>query len=142
MNELNLNEVRIAGIIGNDLRIQEIGDTGKKYLRFNVGTTSMVKGADNEPVQQVNWTRCACFGPIAEHVYENCQKGTNVYIVGRLESKFINSEGKKRELTEVAVAAYHPISGLKEKPFDVDAFLDEKTRERKEKAKIKEDVPF
>lgn len=143
MNELNLNEVRIAGIVGNDLQLQELNSTGKKFIRFNVATAMPIKDADGQTVQRTNWTRCVCFGPLAEHIAEHCQKGTNVYLVGKLESKFINdSDGRKREFTEVVVTAYQPISGLKEKEIDVDEFLEETTRERKALAKAREDAPF
>lgn len=145
MSTLNINDVRLAGNVGNDIELKQLANK-TIYCQFNLATTTERKDAEGNTVESIEWHRCIAFGEIAKHLEETCQKGTNIYMTGKLQSRFFKDpNGIKQERTEVLVRAYQAISGMKEKEVDIDAILQERIERDEQKRKEQKndsEVPY
>lgn len=96
-----INRVMLIGNLGADPDVKET-KSGSTLANLNIATTSRQKNKDGEWADVTEWHRVVCFGKTAENVGRFCQKGKQVYIEGRLQTRsWEDREGAKRYTTEV-----------------------------------------
>lgn len=71
-----MNKIELLGRIGNDLKLEGEGD--KQYTRFSLAVR---KGKD-----ETDWFNCTAFGKSANTLYNWCEKGSQIVIVGKMNS--------------------------------------------------------
>lgn len=146
MSTLNLNEVRLAGNIGNDIELKTTPN-GVSLCQFTLASHSTVKNKEGESVQVAEWHRIIAFGDVAKHIEKHCQKGTNIYLTGKLQTRFYQGENQaKVERTEVLVRAYQTISGEKEDDEHLLELMEKTAKANSEKrqkeAENGEEIPY
>lgn len=131
---LNINESVVAGIIGNDLELRT-APNDVVFTRFNVSTTDEDGGKN-----AVNWHRCIATGALAERIEAACQKGTNIWLTGKIKSRYFEQgTAMKKEVTELEVLDFQVCADGRAPEIDIEDYLTQKNMDAVAK---KDDVPY
>ena len=98
------NGVNKAILIGNLGRDPEILYTknGNAVASFSLATSEKWKGKDGETQEETEWHRIVAWNKLGEICGEYLNKGKQVYIEGRLQTReWEDKDGNKRESTEI-----------------------------------------
>ena len=96
----SFNKITIVGYLGKDVETRYLPD-GTAVGNFSVATTEkMKKGGESHEL--TTWFRVSVFGKLAEVCAQYLQKGSQVYLEGRLsQQEFSDRDGNKRTSREV-----------------------------------------
>jgi len=138
---MSVNKVILIGRLGRDPEVR-YSQSGTAVTNFTLATTRTFK-KENNKTEETEWHRVVAFGRTAEVCGEYLQKGKQVYVEGRLQTReWEDKEGNKRWTTEVIVERMQMLGGRAEKemaaspPAEADPF-------NKSYAELPEDdVPF
>lgn len=140
----------------SDLNLfQAIGRLGKapdmKYLTsgeavagFSIACGSQWKNKAGEKQESTEWVNCTAFGKLAEICSEYLQKGSQVYVSGRMKTdKYQAKDGTDRYSTKIIVDRMQMLGGKKE------ATNSQETQEKEEGKPVStdnfddaDDIPF
>lgn len=96
-----VNKVIILGHLGGDPLTQRI-DGNKIVSKFSVATTDHYTIDGGERVEQTDWHNIVLYGRLAEVAQKYLQKGSKVYVEGKLKTRsWEDKDGKKCYITEV-----------------------------------------
>ena len=96
-----INKVILIGNLGADPEIRYAQD-GTPAASFTVATTERWKGKDEQMQESTEWHRVTAWRRLAEICGEYLQKGSRVYIEGKLQTrKWQDKEGNDRFTTEI-----------------------------------------
>ena len=97
---MSVNKVILIGRLGADPEIRYTLD-GKPVASFRIATNEVIV-RDGEKETLTEWHRIVAFGRLAEICGEYLNKGTQVYIEGKLRTrKYEDKQGIVRYVTEV-----------------------------------------
>jgi single-strand DNA-binding protein len=97
----DLNKVQLIGRLGADPDIRYTAQ-GTAVVNFNVATSRSWKTADGDLQEETEWSRVVAWSRLAEICGEYLQKGSRVYIEGRLHTRsWQDQDGETRYITEV-----------------------------------------
>lgn len=95
-----VNKVILLGNLGRDPEVRYT-QSGSAVANFSLATTRAYKSGE-EWKEETEWHNIVVFGRVAERCGEYLQKGSQVYIEGRLQTrKWEDKEGNSRSTTEV-----------------------------------------
>lgn len=118
---LNINKVVVAGNVGNNLELRQNSDN-IDFVRFNISTRD-----ENDQTNAVNWHRCIAVGPLAARMETACQQGTNVYLTGKIKTRYYdNGTAMKREVTELEVDDFQVVADGRVPAIDIEDYMTEK----------------
>lgn len=97
---MSLNLVQIIGNLG---RAPELRYTngGTPVASLNVATTRHYKTSDGEPKEETEWHRVTVWGKQAQQCHEHLDKGRQVYVSGRLQTRSYEKDGETRYSTDI-----------------------------------------
>jgi single-strand DNA-binding protein len=96
-----INKVILIGNLGNAPELRQT-NSGTAVASFNVATTEKRKGQDGQWQDLTEWHRITAWDRLAEICGEYLDKGSKVYIEGRLQTrKWQDKDGNDRYTTEV-----------------------------------------
>ncbi len=98
---LNLNR---AMVIGNATRDPELRTTpnGKSVASFAVATNRRYTDSTGEQREEVQFHEIVAWGKLAEIASQIIQKGSKVYVEGRIQTRhWEGQDGNRREKTEI-----------------------------------------
>lgn len=96
-----LNKVMLIGNLGRDPEMRYT-PSGRPVTTFSVASGRSWKTADGETRSETEWFNIVAWGSLAEICNQYLQKGQQVYIEGRLQTRrWEDDEGNKRSTTEV-----------------------------------------
>lgn len=94
-----LNNVSIVGRLTKAPEVRTVAD-GKSVGRFTLAVNRNFKNQQGE--NDVDFILCTAWGKLAEHMVKYCGKGSQVGVIGRLQSRnYTNDEGKRIYITDV-----------------------------------------
>ena len=94
-----INHVTLVGNLGKKPEFKR-ANSGIGIAHFTVATTDRIKkGEQWENV--TDWHNIVCFGKTAEFVDNYCDKGTAVYIEGKIKTRSWEDDGVKKYKTEI-----------------------------------------
>jgi single-strand DNA-binding protein len=97
----SVNKVILVGNVGRDPEIRYT-QGGTPVANFSLATTDRFKNRSGEMEERTEWHRIVAWGRLAEICGEYLQKGKQIYIEGRLQTRdWEDKEGGKRYTTEV-----------------------------------------
>ena len=97
----SINKVILIGNLGSDPEVRFL-PSGSAVGNFNIATTEKWTGKDGQPGEKTEWHRIVVFGKQAENCKQYLQKGRQVYIEGRLQTReWDDKEGQKKKTTEI-----------------------------------------
>jgi len=119
MAQRGLNKVSLIGYVGQEPEIRYTADK-QPVAVFSVVTGDTWKDKESGEVKErTQWHRIVVYNKLAEIAGEYLQKGTLVYLEGRLQvRKWIDAIGAERQSTEVVVDINGMLQMLGRKPDD------------------------
>ena len=96
-----INKVILIGNLGADPELRYT-QSGTPVASFNVATTERWKGQDGQMQESTEWHRIVAWQRLAEICGEYLNKGSKVYIEGKLATrKWQDKDGVTRYTTEI-----------------------------------------
>lgn len=96
-----INKAILIGNLGADPEIRYT-QSGTQVANFNVATTERWKGQDGQMQESTEWHRIVAFARLAEICGEYLNKGSKVYIEGRIQTrKWQDQNGNDKYTTEI-----------------------------------------
>lgn len=96
-----INKAILIGNLGGDPEIRYT-QSGTQVANFTVATTERWKGQDGQMQEATEWHRIVAFKRLAEICGEYLQKGSRVYIEGKIQTrKWQDQSGNDRYTTEI-----------------------------------------
>ncbi|MEB7772009.1 single-stranded DNA-binding protein [Kurthia gibsonii] len=94
-----MNNVSIVGRLTKAPEVRTVAD-GKSVGCFTLAVNRNFKNQQGE--NDVDFILCTAWGKLAEHMVKYCGKGSQVGVIGRLQSRnYTNDEGKRIYITDV-----------------------------------------
>lgn len=102
-----INKAIIVGNLGDKPMLKHTG-TGSAVTNISVATSHGWNDKQtNERIEKTEWHRVSVFGPIAESVCKYLDKGSKVYVEGKLQTRdWTDNDGIKRYTTEIVISGY------------------------------------
>ncbi len=112
---MSQNKVILIGNIGNDPEIN-VMPSGSSVANFTLATSEKWKDKQSgETKEKTEWHRCVVFDRgnylAAQYIQQGVQKGTKLYVEGKLETREWEKDGIKRYTTEIKVDNFEILSG-------------------------------
>jgi single-strand DNA-binding protein len=101
-----LNRVQIMGNLGGDPEMRYT-PTGRAVTRFRVAVNRRWRDAEGQQQERVDWFRIVVWGRQAEVANQYLEKGSPIYVEGRLENRsFEGNDGQTRYITELVAREF------------------------------------
>lgn len=97
----SVNKVVLLGRLGRDPKTRYASDGGTPICHLAVATSRRYKDRDGNRGEETEWHNVVLFGKTAEIAQQYLQKGSEVYIEGRLRTRSYEKDGVKRYSTEI-----------------------------------------
>lgn len=100
----SVNKVIILGRLGKDPVVRST-PSGAEVAQFSVATETSYKDKSGEWQKNTDWHDCVAWGKLADVVKQHTQKGSQIYLEGRLQTRSWDDKqsGQKRYKTEIIV---------------------------------------
>jgi single-strand DNA-binding protein len=107
-----INKVTVLGTVG---RKPELKDGGSfQVCNFSVATNEKYKDRTGNYVNNTEWHNIVAFGKQAELIQQYCDKGTHLYIEGKLKTNsWEDSQGNKKSKTSIHLKEFQFLGGDK-----------------------------
>lgn len=113
-----INKVTILGTCGQDPEVRYLPN-GTAVTNLSLATSEQwTDKQTGQKVEKTEWHRVVLFGKVAEVAGEYLQKGSRVYIEGKLQTRDWEKDGIKRYTTEIIVDMQGTLQLLDSKPAD------------------------
>lgn len=109
----NWNHVEIAGHLGRDPELKEIGEKRVPLCTMSVATTY---GKKDDPKKETSWHKLEIWGKIGEEAYKSYGKGDAISIKGRIRYSKVGD----KYYTSILVSEIVPL-----KRKEVNEFIEE-----------------
>lgn len=108
----SLNSCNFIGNLGKDVEIRAT-QSGKSVANFSIAVSDGYKDKQTgEQVDQTEWVRCVAFDKLADICGQYLQKGSKVFVSGRMKTrKWNDSTGRDCYTTEVAIENMQMLDG-------------------------------
>jgi len=104
----DLNKVMLIGNLGKDPEMRFTAN-GSAVTTFTVATNRNFRKPDGEWEKETDWFDVVTWNQLAERCSQNLQKGSRVYVEGRLHTRsWEGQDGQRRYRTEVIANAVSP----------------------------------
>ncbi|MCK5793100.1 MAG: single-stranded DNA-binding protein [Anaerolineales bacterium] len=99
---LGLNKVQLIGRLGKDPEIR-ITPKEKKVASFSMAVNRSYKDQDGKTIEDTQWINVEAWETLANIIESYLQKGSQVYIEGRLKTEKYQKNGETKYFTKVVV---------------------------------------
>jgi len=99
---MGVNKVILVGYLGDNPEMRYTPD-GKGVATFNIATNYRWTDDKGNKHQGVDWHRVKAWGKKADICAEHLEKGSHVYVEGKLKHHSWEKDGVRRYMTEVVV---------------------------------------
>jgi single-strand DNA-binding protein len=108
-----VNKVILVGNVGDAPEVKAMNN-GKSVCSFSVATSEewINKNTGNQD-KRTEWHRCVAYEKSAEILGKYLEKGSKVYIEGKLQTRSWEQDGIKRYATEIIVEEFQFLSEKK-----------------------------
>lgn len=98
-----VNRVTLVGYLGADPEMKYV-PSGQAVCQMRLATSEKWKDKEGKPQERTEWHRLVAWGKTAEICAKYLEKGRQVYIEGRLQTReWAKDDGIKRWSTEIVV---------------------------------------
>lgn len=95
-----INKVILIGNLGRDPEVMTF-DNGVKKASFSLATTESYKNKEGSRVEQTEWHNIVLWRGLAEVAEKFLQKGSQIYLEGRIRTRSYEQDGVKKYVTEI-----------------------------------------
>ena len=134
---------KVTGIfrLGKDPEVR-YSPAGLAVANFS-GASDYSRKVNDEWQKETEWTRFVAFSKSAERIGEQLQKGSLVYIEGRLKTnKWQDKDGNDRYSTDVIVNVINFLDGYQKKSYDDDGGRQQQRSQQPGSSPEDDDIPF
>ena len=102
-----INKVILVGNIGQKPEVK-YATNGNAITNFSLATSESWKDKNTgQKNEKTEWHRVSVFGKLAEIIGQYCDKGSKVYVEGKLQTrKWQDKSGADRYTTEIVVSGF------------------------------------
>ena len=98
---MTMNKILIIGNLGSDPEMRYTPN-GNPVTSFTVATNRRYKTADGENREETEWFRVSAWNRLAETCNQYLQRGSKIYVEGRLSSRtYTGNDGETRVSLDV-----------------------------------------
>jgi single-strand DNA-binding protein len=109
------NRVLLIGNLGGDPEIKSL-ESGRKLAKFSVATNETFRNQAGDLITETQWHRLIAWGRTAEIAEQYLNKGNEVAIDGKIQTRnYEDANGETRYTTEIVVNEL-VLTGSKKKP--------------------------
>ncbi len=117
---MSLNRVFLIGNLGADPELR-YSQSQLPICKFSLATNERKQGDDGQWTDHTEWHNIVAFGKTAETLSKFCQKGKQVFIEGRIQTrKYQDQEGKDKYFTEVVASGFRFLGGARGEGLEVE----------------------
>lgn len=109
---MSLNKILLIGNVGKTPEIRTVGDS--KVAQFNLATTERFKGKDGNVREETEWHNVSVWGKPAEFVEKYVDKGSQIYVEGRIKTEKYQKDGQDRFVVRVVASSVQLLGGKRE----------------------------
>jgi single-strand DNA-binding protein len=110
----SLNKVMIIGYLGRDPEMRYTS-SGKPVTTFSVATNRSWSSSSGERHEETEWFTVVAWGNLAEICKQHLNKGSQVYVEGRLQTRrWEDTESKKHAAVEIVAGEMIQLGDKKE----------------------------
>lgn len=110
----SVNKVILIGNLGKDPELRYMPD-GNAVANFSIATTERWKDKNGDKQEKTEWHNIVAYRKLAEICGEYLEKGSPVYIEGRLQTrKWQDKEGNNRYTTEIVADRMQMLGGKRD----------------------------
>jgi len=103
MASKGVNKAIIIGNVGSDPDIRTMPN-GNQVVNLSIATSDEWKDKNTgDKKEKTEWHRCVFFNKIADIAAQYVNKGSKLYIEGRLQTRSYEQDGVKKYSTEIVV---------------------------------------
>ena len=104
----SVNKVILLGNLGGDPEVRHMTN-GDAVTSFSLATTEAWRDkVSQDKKEQTEWHRVVVYGKLAEIIGKYSQKGSHIYVEGRLRTrKWVDAQENTRFTTEVVASEVH-----------------------------------
>jgi single-strand DNA-binding protein len=103
MASRGVNKAIIVGNVGDDPDIRTMPN-GNQVVNLSIATSDEWKDKNTgDKKEKTEWHRCVFFNKIADIAAKYVNKGSKIYIEGRLQTRSYEQDGVKKYSTEIVV---------------------------------------
>ena len=81
-----VNKVILIGHLGQDPEVKAMSN-GKSVCNFSLATSESWKDKNGQKTEKTEWHRIVMFGKVADICGQYLQKGSQIYIEGKLQTR-------------------------------------------------------
>jgi len=116
-----VNKAIILGNLGQDPEVRAT-QSGQQVATFSVATNRTYTNREGQKVDDTEWHRVVAWGRLAEICGQYLQKGKQVYIEGRIQTrKWQDQNGNDRYTTEIVAQEMQMLGRAGEAPASMPA---------------------
>lgn len=120
-----INKAILVGRLGKDPEVRYLQD-GTAVVSMSLATDESWKDKNGERKKKTEWHRVVVFGKLADICAEFLNKGSLVYIEGKIQTRsWEDKDGNKRSTTEIRADAMKMLDGKKDSGKSVGRGRDE-----------------
>ena len=118
----SINKVMLIGNLGGDPEVRYMTN-GDQVTSFSLATTESWRDKlTGEKKEQTEWHRVVVYGKLAEIIGKYAQKGSHMYVEGRLRTrKWIDGQEQNRFTTEIVANEIHVLANRNSSADDFEA---------------------
>ena len=103
MASRGVNKAIIVGNVGDDPDIRTMPN-GNQVVNLSIATSDEWKDKNTgDKKEKTEWHRCVFFNKIADIAAQYVNKGSKIYVEGRLQTRSYEQDGVKKYSTEIVV---------------------------------------
>jgi single-strand DNA-binding protein len=107
----SVNKVILVGNLGRDPELRYT-QGGSPVANFTLATNERWRDKDGNNQERTEWHRIVVWGRSAENCAQYLQKGSSVFVEGRLQTReWEDKDGNKRQTTEVNALSVQFLGG-------------------------------
>lgn len=107
----SLNKVQLIGNLGRDPEVRYT-KAGKAVASFSMATMEKWKDDAGNKNEKTEWHRIIAWGKLGEICGEYLNKGSSVYIEGKIQTReWTDKDGNKRQTTEIVASQMIMLGG-------------------------------
>jgi len=101
-----VNKVIILGRLGRDPELRYMPN-GTAVCKINVATSERwIDKNSNEKIERTEWHRISFFGKVAEVINKHFEKGSQIYVEGKMRTSSYEKDGIKMWATEIIASSF------------------------------------
>lgn len=109
-----INKVILIGNVGRDPELRYTA-SATAVANFSLATERSFKDRDGNRRKETEWHKCVAWARLAEIINEYAQKGRQLYVEGRLQTRsWEDKDGNTRYQTEIVVEEMKLLGGASE----------------------------